>query len=459
MTLFFPDIRKKEQIVNNVLLVAFKNTLLEEYNYYTDFDQEDDYSIVFGKENDNPLDLEPGPHYFYAFANLPDDLYNIAMSVLQGGESLLTKDEFERIIISKSLDYLTGDGNLFIMTNTTSPEIRGIYSQKQIEDSNGLLHNNVTIPIGRAVGKISFAYVADLVQTGELHGSLSNIRYKIFNNPRDMYLMPLIENNILITHHYNYTTYPANYFSPWIRNEADAKDRINGWLPATTTSSLNNNDELKYAYCIENHNEAPVKSTATMLLIEAKFTPTVWLNADGTIDGTNPDGTKGTPNSNGTFYRIGHYNSQGILYAYLPGYYNEEPTGILADLGTPTAGLGGGKYQIDEYKEGVTYYGFWSGYDDLHQVKRNNYYKIAITHVHGAGYTEPGGPVDPDIDPDADKAYGRLAVNIESWIDEKVIVTLGQEPEENPDINTGIEDWNEEDQEENLGSGDENKFN
>lgn len=297
--------------------------------------------------------------------------------------------------------------------------------------------------------------MADQVPTGELHGSLSEIEYKILNNPAQMHLMPVFENEELITPHYNYTTYPSGYFTPRIVNNQIVDDTT-PWLTATTHQDYLNKEEFKYGYCIENSNKKPLKSTSTMLLIQAKFTPTVWVNADGTVSGTNPDGTKGIPGENGTFYRIGHYSSTGFLYAYLQGYYNEYPDPVLAELGQPLATQGGGYYQADQYPEGKTYYGFWPvNANGLHHTKRNNYFKIAITHVHGAGYKEPGDTVDPDIDPDDLATRGRLAVNIESWIDEKVIVTLGQEPEENPDINTGIEDWNEEDQEENLGSGDE----
>lgn len=91
--------------------------------------------------------------------------------------------------------------------------MKTIYSDDQIKE-NTSLSNEITFEIGRAVGKISFAYVADEVPTGELHGSLSDIRYRIMNNPAQMYLMPVMENNILLTPHYNNTSYPADYFTP-----------------------------------------------------------------------------------------------------------------------------------------------------------------------------------------------------------------------------------------------------
>ncbi|MCD7936262.1 MAG: Mfa1 family fimbria major subunit [Tannerellaceae bacterium] len=459
---YFPGITPEEQKVTNILLVAFKNTILEEYAYYEEEefkeDENDSSIIILGKEDEDLLDLEPGPHYFYAFMNLPADLYTTAMSLLQDREGELTKDEFEKKILSVSLDYLTGEEECFIMTNTTAPEVRGIYSLEQIELSNGALHNNITIQVGRAVGKISFAYVADQVQTGELHGSLSDISYKILNNPTQMYLMPVFQNEALITPHYNYTTYPAGYFTPWIKDANVMDDTAaSPWLPATTSAS--DTEHLAYGYCIENSNSQPLKSTSTMLLIQATFTPTVWVDQDGTVSGTNPDGTKGTPSVDGTFYRIGHYSGTGFLYAYLQGYYNEHPTEVLKELGRPSSTQGGGEYRADEYLQGKTYYGFWPVNDNgLHQTKRNNYFKIAITQVHGAGYKDPGDTVDPDIDPEDQATRGRLAVNIESWIDEKVIVILGEEPTENDDsiLDPDIKDWEDEEEQEETLDGNNN---
>ncbi|MCC8153147.1 MAG: hypothetical protein LIP01_02365 [Tannerellaceae bacterium] len=149
------------------------------------------------------------------------------------------------------------------------------------------------------------------METGELHGNLSDISYKIINNPAQMYLMPVIENDVLLTPHYNYTSYPSGYFSPWI-NDPDISENTTDspWLPATTRETLIRGDELAYGYCIENHNQSPLKSTSTMLLIKAIFTPEVWLNGDG---------SPGAPNSDGTFYRIAQYNTKKRIIRLFPG--------------------------------------------------------------------------------------------------------------------------------------------
>ncbi|MCD8193468.1 MAG: hypothetical protein LUD74_02765 [Tannerellaceae bacterium] len=199
---YFPSITEEERKVKNVFLVIFKDILLEDFAYLEDVRQEDDFSILLEGENEedeeNVFDLEPGPHYFYALLNVSPELKELLEAKIEGRENELTKSEFEKEILNKSLSDLTGEGEQFLMTNTSPPEVQAIYSDYQIEE-NPTLHNNIEITVGRAVGKISFAYVADQVQTGELHGGLSNIRYKILNNPAQMYLMPVIEEDILKT--------------------------------------------------------------------------------------------------------------------------------------------------------------------------------------------------------------------------------------------------------------------
>ncbi|MCD7977582.1 MAG: hypothetical protein LUG51_10645 [Tannerellaceae bacterium] len=121
-----------------------------------------------------------------------------------------------------------------------------------------------------------------------------------------------------------------------------------------------------------------------------------------------------------------------------------------------------GPYKIVPYIHGITYYGFWPSKDDLHQVKRNSYFKVAITHVHGAGYPGPGDVVDPDVDPDDEGTRGRLTPIAISWSEDNKITQIGEDPEEDPSsgLNPDIKEWEDEDQNETLEGGDSNnKFN
>jgi len=452
---FFPGITDEERTVSSILLVVFKNEVLEQYSYFDEnnFEQDpEDFSISLeDKEGEDLLELEPGPHYFYAILNLPDEDKDRLVADLSGKEGEMSRSSFERIVVEKSLDELVGDGEHFIMTNSIPPSLRGIYSKEQIEN-NDELSNQVHISVGRAVGKISFAYVASEIQTGELHGKLRDIRYIIAHNPPSMYLMPVIEDNILLTPHYTDKSVAGTFTpSPKDPNIIERED----WLVATTPARVNAGDELHYGYCVENNNRSPLRSTSTMVLIKAKFEPAVWLN---------PDGTPGTPAIDDTFYRIGCYNTQGVLYAYEQGYYNAEPSDEIIKQ-YENSGNAVSEYKVAKYPNGITYYGFWPKQSDQYMVKRNNYYKIAITHVHGAGVPDPGDVVDPDVDPEDPATYGRLSVYAVTWIEENVEINLGEpDAEDNDSINVGgtnpdIKDWEDEEQEKELNEGEKNTFN
>ncbi|MCD8260256.1 MAG: hypothetical protein LUD15_01135, partial [Bacteroides sp.] len=406
---------------------------------------EEDFSIKLGAEEEDVLDLEPGGYYFYTILNLPGTFKTEVINLLEGKESSLTKDEFEQKVLNVTLEDITDEQKGFMMTNSTPPVFRAIYSEEQIKEDD-TRSNEVVITAGRAAGKISFAYVASEVQTGELHGSLTDIKYTLLNNLSQMYLMPVIENDILLTPHYN-GDYAADYFSP------TAKDEDIKWLGATTIETINKNEPLTYGYCIENHNKTSLKSNSTMVLIKAKFIPAVWLNKDG---------TEGTSTTDGTFYRIGQFNTKGDLLAYTQGYYNEKPDAIVEELNNQIPASG--PYKWVEYSNGITYYGFWPGNNGRHQVKRNNYYRIAITHIHEAGAPEPGDTIDPDTDPDDESTTGRIALYAVSWDEEYMEVIVGEDPAEDDEMIGGggsvnPKPWEEEeDQEEHLGSGSENNI-
>ncbi|MCD8179792.1 MAG: hypothetical protein LUE98_21280 [Tannerellaceae bacterium] len=74
---YFPEIREEEQKVSNIFLVVFKDRFLEQYDYYLEgnFIQQNDYSILLETEDEGDLlELEPGPHFFYAILNIPIEL-------------------------------------------------------------------------------------------------------------------------------------------------------------------------------------------------------------------------------------------------------------------------------------------------------------------------------------------------------------------------------------------------
>lgn len=443
----------EESTVSNVLLIIFKNIYLEEYALYEsegvngDFTLDESTNTITlhkAEDGENEIDLEPGVHFFYAILNIPEGLYQEIEPLLENGKYTLTKESFEKQVMEVGLDYLQGGGtggNGFIMTNSTLPASTVVYSESQLEEF-GRTENEISISVGRALVKISLAYVPE--KTGKLHGALEDIKYTVVNHPSQMYLMPVIEDEKLITPHYTTMNIPAGYFIDPIRELAEKeKNREVNWLTATTEKK--DKDTYDFAYCIENNVKKHLKSTTTGLVIRGKFVPSQWLNKDGTIGATTTDDS---------FWRIAEIDNDGYLLAYTKGYYNESPDSLCATMGS--------NFEVKKYSNGICYYTFWPSSNDEHQIKRNDFHKIVITHIHGAGAPDIDEIIDPDVDPDPQPTWGRLVVYAVGWDDYPRIEELGEEAEGDTDneIGVSIPGWEEEDsQKETLEGGDENKFN
>ncbi|MCD8193307.1 MAG: Mfa1 family fimbria major subunit [Tannerellaceae bacterium] len=443
---YFPSVTPtpEESKVSNVLLIIFKNIYLEEYAMYksegTDFTiNENIVTLHQSAEGENEIDLEPGVHFFYAILNIPEGLYQEMKPLLENGKYTLTKDAFEKQLMKVDLDYLKGEtgNNGFIMTNSTPPTSTVVYSETQLEDL-GLTETNVSIPVGRALAKISLAYVP--AKTGELHGALEDIKYTVVNHPSQMYLMPVIEDGKLITPHYTTTNIPAGYFMDPIRelSEKEKNGQVS-WLVATTEKIGDNAD---FAYCIENNVKKHLKSTTTGLVIKGKFVPAQWLNKDGTI---------GTPAADDSFWRIAEIDNDGYLLAYTKGYYNAKPDDALCAAMGPN-------FVPKEYPNGICYYTFWPSSNDEHQIKRNDFHRIVITYIHGAGAPDIDDTIDPDVDPDPKPTWGRLVVYALGWDDYPQIEEIGEgsEGDSDNDLEVSIPGWEEDDgpQEEDMQGGD-----
>lgn len=408
---YFPEITPDEKLVKNLLIVAFKNNLLEEHTWYgeSDFLQETDGSILIepdGSEDDGILSLDPGPHYFYALCNTPPDLFAVLEPVLQNGAMSLTKGAFEKQVVENiTVEYLTEQQGqqLFFMTNSEPPELETVYSEDQIL-ANPILTNDITIRVGHAISKVSRAYVAPEVETGELHGTLSDIKYIITNNPAAMYLMPVVEDDIVKTPHYS-SPFDASYFQPQL-SDLDMSDTGLSWMEATT-SALAAAGNMEWGYCMENNNAEQLQGNSPILLIKGKFSPATWLNSDG---------TQGTPTTDETFWRIMLQNNDLQDLSYEPGYYNEVPLPEIINKYVPC--------RIEKYAGGVCYYTYWLNDGGDYMVRRNTFNKVAITHLHGAGSP------DPDIDPGesykAEATSGRMAIGVVTWDEYQREETLGQ---------------------------------
>ncbi|MCC8094422.1 MAG: hypothetical protein LIP05_03105 [Tannerellaceae bacterium] len=121
---------------------------------------------------------------------------------------------------------------------------------------------------------------------------------------------------------------------------------------------------------MENGNKTPLQGNSTFLLVKAKYNPAEWLDKYG---------NQGTANQEGTFWRIkraGYYTT---------GYYNDEPDATV---------LGSG--EAVEYPRGITYYPIWLQTNGKYEVRRNGFYKIALTQVFSAGVPTLESVIDPE---------------------------------------------------------------
>ncbi|MCD8042575.1 MAG: hypothetical protein LUH10_05875 [Tannerellaceae bacterium] len=328
------------------------------------------------------ITLTTGAHYFYVLCNLSEEMHNSLLDWLDREQGSLVKDDFERKVLSFPLDTLVKkfegwdapnalhSSQRCMMTNMVSPAPDYMASKDQNSTGSYPSTNNVTSYIGKAFAKASLAYIPE----NEAHNRLSDVRYRVINVPKNIYLLPNIFDNQVETPHFekNYQNGYSNfneYYEEWFDDtyQLPTTDDDN-WLEATTDKDQTNKTHV---YCMENGNKTPLQGNSTFLLVKAKYNPleTEWLNKDG---------SKGTKTSNGTFWRIkraGYYTA---------GYYNEEPDITVLGSGEPV-----------EYPQGTTYYPIWLQTDGNYEVRRNGFYKIALTQVLSAGAPSLDSVIDP----------------------------------------------------------------
>ncbi|MCC8134807.1 MAG: hypothetical protein LIP04_15445 [Tannerellaceae bacterium] len=293
----------------------------------------------------------------------------------------LTKDEFEKIILKDhtiediaGVELYSNTGDLkrrCLMTPMTSPAPYYMAPYDIIIGSGSYPEvNGVDTKIGKAFAKVAVAYIPLPEQST---GSLTGVSYRIINDPKETYLFPNIFKGQVHTPHYEKTienddfdAYFTAYFNLNSHIEKTFTDSTNfSWRAATLIPK----DQKNYAYCLENGNKTPLQGNSTMVLVRAQYIPDEWLNADK---------TPGEEANDGTFWRI----RNTATGAYFAGYYNEKPPVF-------------GTQEAVEYPEGITYYPIWLETDGKYMVKRNHYYKIAITEVLSAGAPDLQSVMDP----------------------------------------------------------------
>lgn len=300
------------------------------------------------------FELNTGNHYFYAAVNIPE-------SKFAGVEKFKTTMEAFK-------DHILNIPAL-------------------AEAENGI--NNVTINVGRAVAKIG----VDFIPGDQIGGKLSNVTYRVRNNPNQLYSAPLILGSVWRTPYYSKDVAGTYFDSSSDFKQAGIKDS-----PCVNT-----------CYATPNSNEIPTQGNASFISIKGTFTPSEVYNADGT--------TTGILDGSGDFWRIAIYDgdpasADSKFVDFGSKYYYEQP-----DAGQYDAS----KQKPVKYDNGTCYYGLWiadnskTEANERYTVKRNTFYWINILSVDGAGAnTEAGVIISPDQELDSE-AWIYAQIKVEDW--------------------------------------------
>ncbi len=351
-----------EKAVKSATVYVFNSTRVLETTVAMD---------LSGETASKLIEVTTGLHYFYATINMAVKTPEVnAASPVFTVPANCTTVEFEKLLSSALADMNapTNATTGFWMTNTEGAKQVSLVEATETEAATAGHNNNFVINVGRAIGKVQVHF--DPATATQMGGKLTNVLYRVINNPVKLHLMPVIEGGFYKSPYYaEAAVNAANYFN----NKPYRKTAATG--------------DTGFSYMMENSNNVPKEGNASTLLIRGKFTPDASLLRK-------PDGTAAVAAdlpAAGTFWRIANLDN-GKIVSYGDYYYTAEP-----NVGQLIAGQG-----TVRYTNGICYY--WLPLKDAtgtdvqarYTVKRNQYYYVDITSVNGAGYTD--GPGDGTID-------------------------------------------------------------
>ncbi|WP_165042482.1 Mfa1 family fimbria major subunit [Dysgonomonas sp. ZJ709] len=321
-----------------------------------------------------------GTHYFYAIVNETAAITDIVSTYKKGAISL--NDVKKDVIDIAAIDELTTDDD-FLMTSVGTPISKILISASVGEAETEGNENNFKIEVGRAVAKVN-VYMEPDANTDPSGGVLTAVKYKIHNNPKQMYIVPKFEG--------------IQLWAPFYSAEN-----------VITTSYFNNleylrTDKSEPSYAMENSNEIPKEGNATYISVKGVYEPKVVYNRNEVIS---------TPAADKTFYRIWSAEDN----SWNEKFFNENPYPLIDQL------VESGDIVV-KYTEGVCYYRLYLADNEestviaKHTVKRNTYFKVTITSVSGVGGSAEGGGNEPTVPTDP-KPENPLAseTNIHATID------------------------------------------
>lgn len=324
------------------------------------------------------FEITTGPKYFYAVVNIP----NANLSGISQTNTSLAEFEEKIITVTSTEALTTNAANGFWMTNTTTPSVENLEVATFTEADTGV-KNNFVISVGRAVAKVAVDFAPER-QTG---GQLSQVEYKVRQNPSQMYLMPVFNVGVLNTPYFADATVTGSYFS----NPA--------YLETGTAAEY-----CKYpSYAIENANQTPKQGNATFVSIKGVFTPATAYDEDGQNGKALNEGED--------FWRI--KTEDGI---YTDKYYFEVPTAAVVTA------EGGANAVATPYPGGECYYALYLAKNNetnataKYTVKRNTYYWITINSVNGAGESTEEGVIPEPEKPLEETTWMHADIEILDWV-------------------------------------------
>lgn len=360
-----PNGTAEEGKVSNATLYVFANKTLASVVQFA------------AGESDKTFQTTTGPKQLFACVNMDDRL-----------ESLNINAGMELSVFKKKILEVTDIGavstnNKFWMTNLENDAPTVIVEQANEGEVTTGSKNNFTIKVGRLCAKVDLTVSSSVTQSG---GTLSDISYRVCNNPKKMYLMPVYdgpnyEKPDLLTPFYSmdFADVPAS-------GKVTADDYFQ-----TTAKQLS--AASHFTYMTENSNKPVVTAKATYLEVKGTWAP----SSDQIKDGG--------PLVGGTFYRIANLSGPGgHIVSYEAGVYKAAPSVT-------------GNQKVITYTGGACYYGIWIADNSIvdaglkYTIKRNTYFKVSIDDVSGPGAGTPG-----DVTPDPQRPV-ETNVNMKATID------------------------------------------
>ncbi|WP_163214433.1 Mfa1 family fimbria major subunit [Bacteroides sp. 519] len=445
------------------------------------------------------FEASAGKHYFVATANAPtvniergrsmDHLYDVLEDIQRDrfythyanleGDSLFFMTT--PVVVS---NIVNGD-HLKRMKYAEATLVGA--TEEEIKTNTAPVGNHISVPVGRAMAKINLTIEPSVEGTKKveykwvINGSdtigkvlmknagLDEVKigndpagtypvYKVANNPHKMYHFPYFGGVQLFQTplHFTYpahTSFAVNYwpalhdetgfftFETALTPKTDLK-QVNPKAPSVKRpgellGSTSNPATPEAFYAMENSNDEPTWSNATILQVKAQFVPYEPLYVTG-IDTSDPQDaskyTTGTYTAGGVFFRAWDPNSKTYWKYFFADKSHADAVAASFENTDPAKGPLTEAGSVQEYKTGLCYYmipvrdltqqpsGDVKSVPQRHDVIRNHFYDIEITNFTDCGYYTPGGgnegpgkdtePKDPLY---PDPYFCQVSINIVPW--------------------------------------------